>query len=70
MTTGHERDVPRPGPLRRLFGWLAGRLPGPPEETPVDPLLVGLEDLSPEEYEARMRAWQAQFRRGRGDGNG
>ena len=70
MATDPGRDVRRSGPLRRLFGWLGSRLPGPPDEPPDDPLWADLENLSPDERAARMRVWEAQFRRGRGDGNG
>ena len=59
------------GAVRRVPGRLFGLLPGPPDVTdPADPLLADIDRLPREERQARRRAWLAQNRRGRGDGNG
>jgi hypothetical protein len=70
VNTPQDRGPRKPNPLARFLGWLGDLIPSPPAETPDDPLLDGLDDLPAEEREARMRVWNAQFRRGRGDGNG
>jgi hypothetical protein len=57
--------------LRSLFSRVVDVLPGPPDaDAPADPLLADLDQLPPDERAARRRAWLAQIRRGRGDGNG
>jgi hypothetical protein len=57
--------------LRSLLSRLADLLPGPPDaDAPADPLLADLDLAPPDERAARRRAWLAQIRRGRGDGNG
>jgi hypothetical protein len=57
--------------VRRALGGVLGLLPGPPDDPAVaDPLLDGIDELPPEERQARRGAWLAQMRRGRGDGNG
>ena len=57
--------------LRRLLDRLADLLPAPPDaDAPADPLLADLDQVPPGERAARRRAWLAQIRRGRGDGNG
>jgi hypothetical protein len=57
--------------VRRVAGGLLGLLPGPPDDVvAADPLLTGIGELPPDEQDARRRAWLAQIRRGRGDGNG
>ena len=58
----------RSGLVRRFLGWLLGLLPGPPDDEEAgDPLLANLDALPPVERQARLRAWQGKFRRGRGD---
>jgi hypothetical protein len=59
----------RPGPIRRLLAAIADQLPSPPDGR-ADPELEGLEGLSPEEREARLKVSQGRFRWGRGDGGG
>jgi len=59
----------RPGPIRRLLAVLADQLPAPPDGR-GDPELEGLDRLSPEEREARLKISQARARWGRGDGSG
>ena len=59
----------RPGPIRRLLAALLDQLPGPPDGR-ADPELEGLDQLSPEEREARLKVSRARFRWGRGDGAG
>ena len=57
--------------LGRFLERMLNRLPGPPDDdAPADPLLADLDRLPPRERDARRRAWLAQLRRGRGDGNG
>jgi hypothetical protein len=59
------------GAVRRVPGRLLDLLPGPPAVTdPADPLLAYIDRLPRQEQQARRRAWLAQNRRGRGDGNG
>ena len=56
---------------RRALDGVLGLLPGPPDAAPTaDPLLDGIKILPPAEQQARRKAWLAQMRRGRGDGNG
>ena len=68
--TEPEHDDRRSGPLVRLLAWLGDQMTVPPDEMPDDPLLAGIEDLPPEERDARMRVWLQRLRRGRGDGGG
>jgi hypothetical protein len=57
--------------VRRAVRGLLDLLPEPPGDAAVaDPLLDGLDRLSPDEQQARRDAWLAQGRRGRGDGSG
>jgi hypothetical protein len=59
------------GAARHVPGRLLGVLPGPPDDAAAaDPLLGDIDRQPPEEQQARRQAWLAQFRRGRGDGNG
>lgn len=59
----------RPGTVRRLLAAIADLLPVPPAQEPPDPLLAGLDELTPTERAARLRVSHGRFRRGRGDGS-
>lgn len=67
--TANPPGAGRPGPLRRVLSWLVGLLPSPPDEQAArDPLVDGLDDLPPEEREARSRVLYGRSRWGRGNG--
>jgi hypothetical protein len=67
--TGTQPRARLPGPFRRALAWLVSLLPTPPDDTqPRDPLLDGLDDLPPEEREARSRVLYGRSRWGRGNG--
>jgi hypothetical protein len=68
MTKDPRSESGRVNPLLRLLDWLADLLPHPSDETQDDPMLIGIEDLSPEEQAARKHVWWDQFRRGRTGG--
>lgn len=62
-------DARRPGPIRRVLSWLVDLLPAPrDDDQPRDPLVDGLDDLPPEEREARSRVLYGRSRWGRGNG--